>query len=458
MNISQTLVNYVFNMKYEKIPAEAIQIQKKALIDGLAVMLAATTLGEGCSHFIEFAIEEGGDKKCTVLGTSEKCSPIMAALANGSLSHAIDFEDAHDLALIHSNAVSIPASLAVAEAVGCVSGQEFLTALTLGSDVACRIALGLNEDLLKYGWYMPPIHESMGAVMAVGKLLNLDECKLMDALTLNMNQVTCSGELLNSPQSVMRSVRDGFAAKSAVLAGLLAKKGVVARYDAPLEGKLGYYHSYARDNYKPERITADLGICFESAQISFKPWPGCRGTHPCIEATISLMKENNITVKDIERIHLVVSPVNEMLLLPKEIKYTPDTSISAKFSLPFAVSTAANFGTVTLDHYAADAIKNEVVLAFAQNITFDIDTSLSKSETATSVVTIYTNTKTYSKKILIARGSKQNPMSDEDFNNKFLSCARYSAKKYTDVQLKAILDTLYNLEKVNDIRELTALL
>ena len=115
--------------------------------------------------------------------------------------------------------------MALSQHIGGVSGRSFLTAMALASDICCRLDLGVNEDLLKYGWNMPPIHGSMGAVLGAGKLLDLDEGQLADAVALNLCQATCSGEAANSAGSAVRTVREGFAAQAAVQSALLAGRG-----------------------------------------------------------------------------------------------------------------------------------------------------------------------------------------------------------------------------------------
>ena len=70
----------------------------------------------------------------------------MAALANGALSHAMDFEDSHDTAFVHSNAVSVPALLAVAEEIGGVTGKDLITAMVIASEMTCRLSGAQKEE------------------------------------------------------------------------------------------------------------------------------------------------------------------------------------------------------------------------------------------------------------------------------------------------------------------------
>ena len=52
----------------------------------------------------------------TVVGTGDRCPPPPPALVNGTLAHALDFDDTHLPSVLHPRASVVPAALAVAEA------------------------------------------------------------------------------------------------------------------------------------------------------------------------------------------------------------------------------------------------------------------------------------------------------------------------------------------------------
>jgi len=138
-NESLTLAKYIVDTDYGDIPRDVAAVTKRSLLDATGVILAAGKLGEGCKQFVSLAIEQGGKKESTILGFGVKVPACTAAFANGSMSHALDFEDTHDRALVHPNAAAIPAALAISESRGNVSGKELITALTLGSDLVFKV-------------------------------------------------------------------------------------------------------------------------------------------------------------------------------------------------------------------------------------------------------------------------------------------------------------------------------
>ena len=131
-----------------------------------------------------------------MLGCGFRTSPVMAAFANGAMAHAIDFEDTHDATLVHPHAAVVPAALAIAEYLGGVSGREFLTAVAIGADLSCRLALGLTESVEKRGYYFIPMLGAYGAAAAAAKLLGLDESQIEQSLALASCQAVYSDALV----------------------------------------------------------------------------------------------------------------------------------------------------------------------------------------------------------------------------------------------------------------------
>jgi len=454
-NESLTLAKHIVDTDYDDIPRDVAAVTKRSLLDGIGVILAAGKLGEGCKQFVTLAMEQGGKKESTILGFDAKVPACMAAFANGSMSHALDFEDTHDRALVHPNAAAIPAALAIAESLGNVSGKELMTALALGSDLVARLGLAVKENAVEHGWYMPPILEAFGATAAAGKLLKLDAERIRDAFSLTLCQATCSAELIYSSHSMIRAIRDAFSAKAGLLSALLAQKGITG-FQQPFEGRAGLFNNYSRGKWDPLSLTNGLGKIFEGAHVSFKPWPSCRGTHAYIEATFQILEEHPLKPVEIKEINLTVNSMNKMLCEPLENKKNPATAIEAKFSLPFIVATAIVHGTVTLDHFNPQGLSDPLVLGLARKVSYGVDENLSLRQATQGSLRIETqNGRTYSKSSAFPCGHPDNPMSDEAFVSKFMDCARYSAKNFSKRALNKIVALILNLEEIKDISELT---
>src|SRR5690606_17433606 len=150
--------------------------------DGRPETDAATRLEPAVAPVQAYASASGAGP-ATLIGADRKVSPVMAALGNGALAHAIDFEDTFEAGKIHPNASLIPSVLALAEAEDS-GGAEVIRALALGCDFACRLSLALDGDPAERGWYHPPILSGLGATLGCCLLLDLDADTALNALGL----------------------------------------------------------------------------------------------------------------------------------------------------------------------------------------------------------------------------------------------------------------------------------
>jgi 2-methylcitrate dehydratase PrpD len=273
-----------------------------------------------------------------------------------------------------------------------------------------------------------------------------------------MCQSTCSGELIFSPRSYVRAIRDAFATKAGVLSALLAKKGIIG-FDQPIEGKAGFFTMYAGGKYNPDVLTKDFGKDYECVTVSFKPWPSCRGTHPYIAATLQIMDEYDIKSDDIESVKFILNNPNTMLCEPLESKRKPTTAIDAKFSIPFCIATAIVHKKITLGHFTAQALLDKDVLEVARKISYDIDTVTVRQqglEVQPNLVHIDTKGgRISSKAIEFMYGHPNNPMSNEALIAKFMDCASYSIKQINQSNLEKLVQLILNLEDVSNVSEIT---
>jgi 2-methylcitrate dehydratase PrpD len=444
--LSARLAEFVVRTRYEDLTPRAIRTAKLCLLDAIGVSLGASGLEPACRPFAELA--EGDVPRCTLLGFGRKASAESAALVNGALAHALDYEDAHDGVLLHPNAPTVPAILAIAEAHGPVTGRDAITALVVGCEVAVRLARAVRVPISTYGWYPPPIFAAFGAAAAGAKLLALDEQKVLDAFSLSLCQATCSGEIIHSPQSLMRAVRDAFVARAAVTSVLLARGGITG-FARPFEGSAGFFATYARNEYDPDAVTRQLGEKFEIEDISFKPWPSCRGTHGGIEAGLAFRSELGIEPGDIERIQVRGGILMRMLSEPHETKRRPLTAIGAKFSVPFTIATALTKGHVQLGDFTVEAIRDSRVTDLAAKV--DVVSDPAGHPVTTFVAVQLKNGKTHERVVTFPLGAPENPISEEQLVDKFVACARRAAVPVDTTQARKFASNMLALEQTADV-------
>lgn len=451
-NLSAAIGAHSATTDFARLPERAVHAAKLSLIDAIGVMLGASGIGEGCRAFVDLARDEGGKAQSTIIGFGNvKVPAAAAAFANGAMAHALDFEDSHDLSLTHPNAATIPAALAMAEALDGVSGRELITAIATGSDLVCRLGMALEANPADFGWYTPAILGAFGATAAAGRLLALSPAQMIDAYSLTLCQATCTMELRYSPHSMVRAVRDGFAARAGVTAAQLAARGVKG-FDQPFDGKAGLFALYARGQWTPERLTANLGHTFHGADVSFKPWPACRGTHSYIDAALQLRQEG-LEAGAIDSIVIKIGPVNRMLCEPAEQKRRPMTAIDAKFSLPFVIGTALHHGRVDLDLFSDGALSDRHVLALADKVSWRVAGGELPSNALRGDMEIRTITgKTHKKNIDHPKGSLENPLDEAALIGKFKNCARHAVAYLQDDQLDETVNAILTLDDAASVK------
>lgn len=454
--VTETLVHFAAHTNFAQLSANTVAATKRCVLDGIGVSLAASRLGEGCAAFIDMATLAGGGPAC-ILGTRLRVPMETAALVNGALAHALDYEDAHDDVLLHPNAPAIPAALAIAQACGGVSGEQFIAAIALGCEVTVRMGRALTTSIAEFGWYPPPVLAAFGATVAASKVLGLDAHQMRDALSILLCQATCSGEIIHSPQSLIRAVRDAFPSRAAVTSALLAQRGVTG-FERPLEGDAGFFATFARGHYDQRALIDDLNRPFEIDQISFKPWPSCRGTHAAIEAALHCRADDVTLHRRVQRVVVHGGPMLRMLAEPRAAKARPETAIGAKFSLPFTVAYALVHGRVGLQSFLPEALGDRDVLALASRIEVDT-TASSGSDIGARLQLHMQDGSTREHVIAVPLGSPSHPLAEQDLLTKFQECAQLALEPLDRARAVELAHTLLNLEKVADIgRDLTPLL
>ena len=462
MDLTYKLGEFVENTKYTDIPDETIRVQKESILDNIGNILGASGIGEGCKEAVDVAEQMacGGSREATVIGFGKKLPVVWAAFANASMAHSLDFGDSFSACggSGHPNSSTFPAALALAEKLN-VSGKDFLTALVLGSEIACRLSIANRHRMDVDGFYPPMIITSYGATTAAAKLLGLDPRQYCDALSFNLCQSTCSSEITNNKDTVIRSIREAFAAKSAVLSAFMAKRGMKG-FDQPLEGKRGFFHTYSRGECVPEKMLDGLGTDFHAGKIMFKPWPSCLGTHTAIDASIELAVRYDIRPEEIEEVHLRVSRENTMLVEPAEIKKAPESGIVAKFSDYYASAVAFSHRSCTLRDYSEQMIHDQKLRNLMKKYTCDIvdDWNRENRRILWTEVIVKTARGTFSQLTKVPYGAEGRPMSYEEICKKMAGNISMARDRVYVERTDRIREVVEHLEDLSSIRELTALL
>lgn len=450
--LTRELAAHALRIRFEDLPPGAVQAARRSIMDALGVALAAGTLGQVTPAFVDLARISGAGP-CKIIGHELRVAPAVAALVNGAMSHALDYEDTHDGGLVHPNGTALPAVLAIAQHLGTVSGRDVITAIAVAADITARLGLCMGNVDTPRGWSIRPLLGTYGATAAAGRLLGLTGDQLVEAFGLAFSQATCSAGFFGYAPSHMREVRDGLGAQAAVTAALLAQRGVRC-YDQTLEGPQGLFALYAGGQYDADRLVAGLGHIFEGENISFKPWPSCRGTHAFVEAALTLREPHRFEVSDIVEVRADVSDMFRVLCEPFEQKCHPATANDAKFSLPFTVASALVHGRLGLAQFLPPALADASVQALATRCRCQVRPAASGDALRGSLVLVLRDGRQLSLAVDEPLGSPQRPLSEAALMDKFVDCARYGVTPMDAEEARRIAIAIAALDACDSIESI----
>ncbi len=444
------------NTRFEDLPPKVVDETKKQVLDLIGVAVGGYTR-PGPKEMRELIASWGGTPESTMIGSLKKVPAPNAAQANASISHALDFDDVHEAAIIHSGVATIPTALAVAELTGNVGGKEFITAVAIGVDMMCRLGLATTpgKSPIELGWHLTSLYGFMGSAGVAGRVMGLTEEQMINALGIAYHQSGGNGQCVKDG-SLMKRLGPGFSVKGGITGAILAKAGVTGARNC-LEGEWGFYNVFMRGDYDRNILTKDVGKHFEGENVSIKPYPCCRGIHPAIDATLKLVKEHNIKAADVSKINIFVSDGHYSLLCsPEEVKLKPRSPVDAQFSIPWGVATAMARGKATLDEYTPEGVTSSDILAMTDKITIAVDSGLKRGDKIepTRVEITAKDGNLFSTVVEYPLGSAESPMSYDDVATKFRGCAVELGASRCD----SIIELVSGLDKLGDVTQIMALL
>ncbi len=443
---TRQLARFVTRLNYLQLPEEVVEEAKTCVLDALAAMFLGAALPWG-KIMIEYANAVGGKAESTVIGGPARAPAGNAALANGTMGHGFEIDDALIPALHHPGVVVVPAALAVAEREGS-TGKEFITAVVAGYEAMNRAgkAVGTESHIMR-GFFPTGTNGPFGSAAAAGLLMRLDEARLVDAFGIAGCQSSGLFEGIKEGRMTKR-FGAGRGAQAGVLAADLAKLGFTGPTTV-LEGEWGYLKAFS-DKGDPSPITEGLGQTYNIMETTFKPYSCCKALHAAIDGTLDLNREHHFHPEEIKEI---VIGGYEKLVKMHDI-YEPASSMASQFSIPYVVSVALLKGSPTVEDFSESRIRDKNVLDFARKVRTVIDPEIVPffpANEPSKVTVVMKNGKTYSKTVIHSRGTPENPMSREELEAKFKT---FASPLIPASQVEKAIDRIWKLEEVSNLNEL----
>jgi 2-methylcitrate dehydratase PrpD len=448
---AERFARFALELRLEDVPDDVLRRARRHLLDSLGCALAAHGLGQGteAASAVDTSELRPG---ASGIGVGGRLSAADAALVNGTLAHALDYDDTHPASICHISTVVAPAALAVAEAEGA-TGSELLAAYVAGVETTARVGAAAQGAFHDRGFHPTGVCGVFGAAVAAARLLRLTEAETVNALGIAGSTTVGIWECLENGTATKR-LHAGLAARAGVLAARLAAAGATGP-DTVFEGRFGLYSTHVGER-QAEQIAAqcsDLDERWETAAMAIKPYPACHWIHAALEAAAEASSGTGLPADAIDDVHVRIPETGVPIVLePAEAKATPRTPYEAKFSLPFSLAAMIVRGTVDLTTYREDALADPEILALARRVRYEaVPLARAPSPFSAEVEIRWRDGTAATASVDYPKGSPERPLDDEGVRAKFdanagLSCTANESGQLAEAVLR--IDELHDLSSL----------
>lgn len=421
-SVSERLASWALAVQIEQIPVDVQRAAKRHMLDGVGLAVAARRL-DAARAAVRVGEQHATHEGVRALGSDLRMEAGAAALVDGVLVHALDFDDTHAGGLVHATAVSLPATLAVGQRERS-TGADALVAMVLGLETVCRVAAASPYGFQARGMHATSICGTLSSALVASRLSGVSVATTTSALGIAGSLSSGLLEFLDTGSDT-KTLHPGFASMNGVLAAALAAAGGNGP-STVLEGRRGIFATMSSREADTESIVADLGHRWETTQISIKPIPACQLLHVTVDAGKGIPGD----WQQISAIEAVVHPDSAGVVCePRDTKNEPKSPYDAKFSLPWSLAASIIDGQVTLDTYSLEGIARPEVADLAAKVRIIAGpTDVAAADAPGFVRVTYRDGSTWEGSVGGSRGTPAYPLSDEDLKAKFVeNCGSHPA-------------------------------
>ncbi|MGD8603731.1 MAG: MmgE/PrpD family protein [Anaerolineales bacterium] len=416
-SLSRKMAEFALNLQYEDIPPEAVKEAKRFLLDSMGCALAAVN-NEDMQAMVRFTEKLGGTSEATVIGYGLRTNAPNAALMNCLLTRALDYNDIYWEQDPSHPSDLIGAVLAAAEA-NDMDTRQALVAIVIAYELELRWCHAAEPGVREVGWHHATLTQFVSPLVA-GRLYDLDLDQMVAAVGISGSSHFTLGGVVAGHLTNMKNTADPLASQAGVIAAMMAREG----YEGPvevLEGKEGLFEVVNNVAWHPDWLLKDLGEDFMITQCGYKAFPTEALTHQPISAALQVCREHNIQAEDVIEI-LVETTTRGADILSDPSKFAPETKETADHSLPYVIAAAVADGHVLPYSFSDDKLKDPRIWDLLGKIKVvadpEIDGLFPKIKRARVSITTRDG-EIHTAQVDHAKGSPQNPMSDDEIVAKF---------------------------------------
>lgn len=321
-NRSEKLASFVADARGRVLPEAVRDAGRQALADFIAVSVAGHQ--DGAVEALRAVAANWNAPGGARIFLGSKTQPAIAALLNGTMTHAMDLDDVHYAGGGHPSGPCWSAALSLAEHHE-VDDETALRAFVTGYEVMARLGgggqQGVGRTLQHHGFHPTSIFGRAGAAASASVLLDLDQDQVANALGV---AATTAGGLVGSFGTHSKPFHAGKAAMDGVMAAEMARSGFVSGQNL-FERDKGLLPSFLKgaEFVLPE---LDFDEQWYVLRNGYKRFASCRATHAAAEAALSV--KDQVGNRTVTRIQAFVNPI----ALVAAGNPAPRTGLEARFS------------------------------------------------------------------------------------------------------------------------------
>lgn len=453
--ISEQLAQFAAGLRYEDIPVAVSERARYLVLDALGIALASTRFDyapAALQGMLTF-----GEGSRAVFGMGRRLALRDAVTVNGVLIHGLDYDDTHIEGVVHVSSSCFPCAFGVAADTGA-SGRDFLAAYVTAIEVASRIGMGAAGGLHLAGLHPTGSVAAFAAALAAGRLYGLDAERMVMAQGIALSTMASSSRQYNREGAGSKRLHPGWGATAGITAAALARAGITGPR-AAYEGEYGFYQvnmAQHMERLRPERVTADLGTIWETANVAIKPIPACHLVHACADAAAALAREHGLRPEQIAAVQaLVPREAYAVVCEPPARRRRPESNYAAQFSLHYATACAlahGKFGFAELDprHW-----RDPALLALVDKVEHGEYPGSEYPKYFSGEVRVRTTDgRELVRREHINRGAADRPLSGEDIVGKFMDNALTAVPR---AHAEALRDAVLTIDRATDLEPVETL-
>lgn len=457
-SVTESLANWVRAFDVNAVTSDVRERLKLSILDAIGCAFLARA-----SDITTPVIAAIGDLAptgpCTLIGSNARATVQGAVLFNASLIRALDFNDHQAIDPNDGQRLGGHPSdvLAVALAIGewkGSTGVEVVEAALLGYEIYGRAQKVLGRD---HSWDHVTVH-GLTAPAIAGKLLNLNEDQLADALSLGAAHATTAGAVRRGDLSSAKFLAAPMVLSAGTIATLLAAHGASGPgtvFEDDEKGLCRQVYTGGDVALLSAPITGRPMI----EGVTIKAYPGLDTSQAPITAVIEARKVHGGPIEEIEAVTLVLteSPMVQRQIEDPALK-RPRNRETADHSLYYLAAAALLEGEVTEAQYARSLWDDVRIKDLMGRITLEVDGAWETRAPDGFPCTARITTKAgemFESEVAYAPGHARNPLDAAGVTAKF----RRSVHGLLDeAQAEKIISQVMDLDELTSIDDLLATL